>query len=1071
MPEERKLVTILFADVTGSTSLGEALDPEDVRVLMGRYYEHAREIVHSYGGTVEKFIGDAVMAVFGLPVAHDDDAERALDAAMALRTATGEDSLLGASFQLRMGVNTGEVMAASDFARGDFLVSGDPVNVAARLQQSANPDEIVASERTALAARRTFVFAEPREIWAKGKQLSLRVFPLKEKRATPLIERPPFIGRKQDLLQLEIVLERALEEERPHFVSIVAPAGTGKTRLLEEFLARLDVPEHVSIATARCRPYGETMAYLPLQGLLRDLLGEEATTERVLARFLGGGYRLEDAQRLAGHVLAIQGYEGATGVERELIFNAWRLFIEVLARQGPSILIFENLHWASESLLDLVEHICALHVRTPLLFLAFSRPELLDRRPGWGGGRQNFTSLALQPLSAKRSREFIARLAPELPAAVSEQIVESAGGNPFFVQELVRGLAERGLAGQSATTDLLPDTVHAAVLARLDLLSRIERDVLQVASVANRTCTPELVGSILPACTAGEIEAALDSLVARDMLARASGEAFTFHHGLLLDITYGTLARAERIRLHKAIASVLLQGAGNQIDDCMELLAYHYQKAVQLAKMSAVPQQMVVEIERAITFQVRAGELACRAGAFSEACAYFHNAIDLAAENEKIALYEQLGDSLSRPWNVSIREAYQKALALWRIQPERQPLVGARLMRKLVVLEGRAFFAERLAREDVEALWSEGVQLAQSAGEESELRRVQAAAIFLLGDLEELSTEQMRQSERVHALQQLAVEAASYFEAAGHWEAFSEILDGYAGLQFRCGQNSQARATLQRRVQLADLSFGERMDAIASIANVSFIIGDYDAARQTIAEALDRLRPGEPFESLGNSIGSVLWGQYCTGHWTETERFRQVLHEIRRRVQHIEGAGFPLLNGYNALLFLALSREDQAEVDAVLEDLRTLMPAYMGIRHALPFVQMYCDGDFSQFALGKRGSDMAGLPIMLFCEHGRCPPEELFTLGDYYEDDLTMCASRVARALIADDNQALAQAIEDVEAHQLVVHGAHMRIVLARRSGDASHLARARAVLERLGDRLFLRKLQQVEDLLHREEQ
>src|SRR5581483_3816136 len=223
----------------GSTSLGESLDPEDFRALMGRYYDHAREVIGGYGGTLEKFIGDAVMAVFGLPVAHGDDAERALAAALALREAIQRDELLGEAFPLRMGVNTGEVMATTDAVRSDFLVTGDTVNVAARLQQNANPDEIVASERTAQAARMAFMFEEPREIQAKGKQLPLRIYPLKEKRATRLVERPPLIGRKQDLLQLEILRERTLEEERPQFVSIIAPAGTGKTRLLEEFLARL----------------------------------------------------------------------------------------------------------------------------------------------------------------------------------------------------------------------------------------------------------------------------------------------------------------------------------------------------------------------------------------------------------------------------------------------------------------------------------------------------------------------------------------------------------------------------------------------------------------------------------------------------------------------------------------------------------------------------------------------------------------------------------------------------------------------------------------------------------------
>ncbi|HLY31233.1 MAG TPA: adenylate/guanylate cyclase domain-containing protein, partial [Ktedonobacterales bacterium] len=524
MPEERKLVTILFADVTGSTSLGESLDPEDLRALMGRYYAHAREVIGSYGGTLEKFIGDAVMAVFGLPVAHEDDAERALSAALALRDVIGQDTLLGESFQLRMGVNTGEVMATTDASRSDFLVTGDAVNAAARLQQNANPGEIIASERTAQAAHRAFVFGEPREMQVKGKQLPLRVFPLREKRAVRQVERPPLVGRKQDLLQLEILRERALEEERPQFTSIIAPAGMGKTRLIEEFLARLDPADGFQVATAYCQPYGEAMAYLPLQGLLQELLTGEVNREQLVATFTQGGYRPDDAERLAGHVLVTLGREGEPGehgasADRQLIVSAWRLLIETLSRQAPRILIFEQLHWASESLLDLVEHISSLRASVPLLLIALSRPELLDRRPNWGGGRQNFTSLALQPLSEKRSRELVQRLVPDLPESVSVKIAESCGGNPFFAQELVRGLAERGQVGATATGDMLPDTVHAAVLARLDLLSKTEREVLQVASVAGRSFTPELFTSVLPASSREEIEAALNGLLARDMLA------------------------------------------------------------------------------------------------------------------------------------------------------------------------------------------------------------------------------------------------------------------------------------------------------------------------------------------------------------------------------------------------------------------------------------------------------------------------------------------------------------------------------------------------------------------------
>ena len=1068
MSEERKLVTILFADVTGSTSLGESLDPEDVRALMGRYYEHAREVVGSYGGTVEKFIGDAVMAVFGLAAAHEDDAERALAAALDLREVIEQDAFLGESFQLRMGVNTGEVMATTDSTRSDFLVSGDPVNVAARLQQNANPDEIVASERTAQAARMAFAFEEPREIQAKGKQLPLRIFPLKEKRAVRLVERPPLVGRKQDLLQLEILRERTLEEERPQFVSIIAPAGIGKTRLLEEFLARLDPQDGFHIATARCHSYGEAMAYLPLQASLHELLGEEVTKERVAACFTQGGYKAEDASRLADHVLATLGVkgEGAVNVDREQLFNAWRLLIGVLSWQAKYILILENLQWASDSLLDLVTHISSLRVQRPLLMITVSRPELLDRRPHWGGGRQNFTALTLHPLSAKRSQELVKKLAPDLPDAVSEKIAESAGGNPFFAQELVRGLAERGLAGQAATVEALPDTVHAAVLARLDLLSKVEREVLQVASVANRTITPALFQKVLPAYSTQEIEEALNDLLARDMLAQAAGGAFVFHHGLILDVTYGTLSRAERIRLHKAIAASLLEEAEEHIDDCVELLAYHYYKAVQLAKMSAVPQKMEVEIERAIKFEARAGELACRAGAFNEALTYFQNAIGLAGDAEKVALYEKLGDSLARPRNVKIREAYQQALALWRALPDHQPLTGARLIRKLVILGRRSFFEEKLPLKEAEALRQEGLQLAEQAGDESELWWTRAAAIFLKDDLRDLGVEEMQQSERVQELKQLASDAASYFEQQQNWEAFSEILDGYWELQFRCGENNEARATVQRRLQLADLPFSERMDAIVSIAAVSFFIGEYDAACQAIEEALDNLHPGDPFEILGNAIGLVLWTHYLTGRWSEITRFREALEEIRKRVQDVEGTGFPLINGYMALLILALSREDQAEVEALQALLRTLAPQLFGEQRVLSIALMYRDGDFSQFEMGQRGSDVAALAIMFFSEYEQCPPEELFKRGDYYKDDLTLRAVNIARALSANDNAALERVIDEAEEHQLIVHAAHMRIVLARRTGDPRHLARARPALERLGDKLFLRRLHEVEEML-----
>lgn len=476
MPEERKLVTILFADVTGSTALGESLDPEDVRALMGRYYAHAQRVISQYGGTLEKFIGDAVMAIFGLPRALGNDAERALAAALALREAIATDALLADRLLLRMGVNTGEVMATSDPAGGDFLVTGDAVNIAARLQQAAVPGEVVVGERTAHASQAAFLFGEARLLEVKGKHQPLRVFPLTGARAVRYMGRPPLIGRSPDLLQLQLLWERAVQERRPQLVSVVAPAGTGKTRLLEEFLARLEAADGVHMATARCLPYGQPLTYWPLRGLLAGLLGSELEHPEVIkqqlsAAFARGGHTPVDAARLAELVLTTLGVEREGVSEREGIFLAWRLLVAVCTQQAPHIVVFEDLHWASDSLLDLVEQLMHPGTQAPLLLIMLSRPELLDRRPLWGGGRRNFTALALDPLTEAQTRELVELLTDGLHQGVRERIVERCGGNPFFAIELVRGLAERGRAEPAGLTLALPDTVHAAVLARLDLLS------------------------------------------------------------------------------------------------------------------------------------------------------------------------------------------------------------------------------------------------------------------------------------------------------------------------------------------------------------------------------------------------------------------------------------------------------------------------------------------------------------------------------------------------------------------------------------------------------------------------
>ena len=879
--EERKLVTVLFADVAESTALGEELDPEDVRALMSRYYTHARHIIAHHGGTLEKFIGDAVMAIFGLPRALGDDAERALAAALALREAVSTDPLLEKHLVLCIGVNTGEVVATSDPSGGDFLVTGDAVNMAARLQQAASSGEIIVSERTATSARSAFIFGDQRLIEVKGKRQPLLVFPLSRVRPIRNIGRPPLVGRRQDVLQLDLLRMRTLEEQRPHLVSIVAPAGTGKTRLLEEFLAHLDQADGFQTAVARCLPYGQTLTYWPLGGMLTGLLDEEEIGKpQIVDAFVQGGQTPDDAERLADFVLTTLGIEQEEVADRESIFAAWRLLIEALARQVPLIVVFEDLHWASESLLDLVEYLMHARVQAALLMLALSRPELLDRRPTWGGGQQNFTSLVLQPLSEVQTRELVEHVAVGLDKALRERVVERSGGNPFFALELVRGLAEK-----STTADMLPDTVHAAVLARLDLLSSRERAVAQAASVVGRVFHIAELQAILDGLASNEIDRALDGLMKRYLVVQASGRAFTFHHTLIRDVAYGTLSRSERVRMHSNMAMWLEEPAAGELDEFAELIAYHYQEAVRLSRQSVVPLELPVDLARVINSLERASLLTSRSGALAEARAYLQSAIELAPENEHLRLYEQLGDALLQG-QIAV-DAYREAIGYWRKTSGQDPLVGARLMRKLLVACTRWNSMDVQARptqEELDRLLAEAQRLAEASGDKDESWQVCLAGIRLLawsGNSTLLETEEERA---------MALAAARYFQEQNNWVSFATALNGYTLLSYKAGADNDALEVSQRLLSISDLPLVERADALQLMAATLFNQGNNSRCIDVVREALSQLRPGDPVVHFDAAIAFATWSILYSGRWSEINEFMPALEEIWEQVQHGVGA-------------------------------------------------------------------------------------------------------------------------------------------------------------------------------------
>ena len=497
----------------GPPPLVKTLDPEDVRALIAQFFAICKEVITTHGGTLEKFIGDAVMAVFGLPQAHGDDGQRALSAALELRDRVKQDPTLRERLPIRMGVNTGEVVAARDPSAGDFLITGDPVNVAARLQQAAEPWTVLCSERTARAAGDAFIFGQPVALVTKGKAKPVKAVSVIG-RAARVVRKVPLIGRDTELAHLELVTRQAFTQRRPFLVNLVAPAGTGKTRLLEEFLDRLpSLVPHANVAIAQCLPYGQRLTYWPLRAVLFRIVGiqEDAPPDRIRAAVAAWCHDagVEQPQRMADMLAATVGAAELEAIDRDALFGAWRTLVEAASRRRPLVLAFEDLHWSSETLLDLVEFVMQPRGDSSVLIIALARPELLDRRPGWGGGRRNYVSLALEPLPDTAVEALVEHLLGRPSSQVVARVVERADGNPFYAGETVRAIMDRVPSLDDETTlsrtlAELPDTVQATVLARLDLLHPAERRVLQLGAVFGRTFrTPGIAAARSHPCRTG----------------------------------------------------------------------------------------------------------------------------------------------------------------------------------------------------------------------------------------------------------------------------------------------------------------------------------------------------------------------------------------------------------------------------------------------------------------------------------------------------------------------------------------------------------------------------------------
>ena len=634
---ERKVVTVLFADLVGFTSRAESLDPEDVDAILRPYREQLRSELERHGGTVEKFIGDAVMAVFGAPAAHEDDPERAVRAALAIRDAMSDDGRL----KVRIAVTTGEALVTLEArpSEGEGMAAGDVVNTAARLQNAAPVNGILVDETTYRATRDVIGYAEAEPVTAKGKAEPVPVWEAKQARSRFGVDvvqaGAPLVGRRRELDLLTDALARAREERSPQLVTLVGVPGIGKSRLGYELSQVVDAePELIHWRQGRSLPYGEGVTYWALAemakahaGILETDPPEEA--ERKLAEAVGG-LEAEGVERMLDSLRPLVGLgaDGEPGGDRAGRFAAWRQFFEALAEQRPTVLVFEDLHWADDDLLDFVDHLVDWGAGVPLLVACTARPELLERRPGWGGGKPNALTLSISPLSDEDTARLLSGLLERsvMPAETQASLLARAGGNPLYAEQFAR------LHAETDGEDLpLPENVQGIIAARLDGLPAEEKQLLQDAAVLGKVFW---LGAV---CAVGglerhEAEERLHALerkefVRRERRSSVGGEdEHAFRHVLVRDVAYNQVPRAARAERHERAAAWI--DALGRSEDHAEMLAHHCLEALRLRRAAAQEEPPEL-IERARLAARDAGDRALALGSYRAAAGFYGAALDL----------------------------------------------------------------------------------------------------------------------------------------------------------------------------------------------------------------------------------------------------------------------------------------------------------------------------------------------------------------------------------------------------------------------------------------------------------
>jgi class 3 adenylate cyclase len=903
--EERKVATVLFGDLVGSTQLAhEQDDPERTRALLDRFYDAMAGEVRSAGGTLEKFAGDAVMAVFGAPAAQEDHAERALHAALSMQRRLRE--VFGEQLALRIGVNTGEVVVGRA-REGSSLVTGDAVNVAARLEQTAAAGEILAGERTVSIARGAFEFDEPATFEAKGKPGGVtacrlvRALTLMRPRGVGGLRRA-FVGRDSELELLQVTYRRAVERREPHFVTVMGETGVGKTRLVRELWEWLanESPKPFR-RTGRCLPYGQGITYWPLGEVLKEHLGilETDPPETALPRL--------EPREILGLTLGLD----VTGdlhplTARDRLHDAWVDFLDELTAAQPAVVLIEDLHWAEDDLLDLLERLLR-EVQGPLLLLSTARPELLDCRPTWGGGRRNASLLWLEPLGPGDAERMVDELlAVDLPPGLREVVVERAEGNPFFVEELIATLIDQGVLerrdGGWSVHELpaafaVPDSVQAVVAARIDLLPAAQKAALQAASVIGRIFWGGPVCELV-----APLEPEFGMLEERDFIRRRPGSSiagereFAIKHALTREVAHGSLPKARRARLHAEFAGWLERTAGLG-GEPVPLLAHHYAEAVRPEDADLAWAGDDAELERlrqkAVAWLTRAGDLAIARYEIDDAIGLFRRGVELARDDgTRAELWRKIGHANALKFDGE---------AFWTAMQRSLELSTDRLTRAETFSElafhtaGRSGMWKRLPERRVVDEWIEHALELSEPGSAARARALIAQCYW------------SRDKSMAFAR-----DASAIAEALGDPELRSYAWDARAVAAFAEGHVNEALGWSQRRLELVDeINDPDHLaDIQAAMVPMSLTCGRFREGRR-LARAHDEVAGTLSPHHRVHGVAVLLEVEEVAGEW---ESIRKLSARTREAVR--ENLATPCVRNARSLLVCALASASLGDREA-----------------------------------------------------------------------------------------------------------------------------------------------------------